>query len=95
MSEARSENADLMAEEPPKKPLESEATARPDDDWMRHGLHDLCQPLMALECLLFVNREPVEGESLDASVLRGVIQEGLVECQRMLVLMQGMQQRMT
>jgi hypothetical protein len=65
-----------------------------DGAWLRQGLHDLCQPLTALECVLFVNREPVAGESLEAGLLRTVMDEALVECGRMMVLVRGLQERM-
>ncbi len=64
------------------------------EEWLRTKVHDLCQPLMALECLLYVNREPVADEPLEASLLRRVMDEGLVECGRMLVLVRAMQQRL-
>jgi phosphoglycerate-specific signal transduction histidine kinase len=63
--------------------------------WMQIALHDLCQPLMALECLLYVNREAVPEESLDASLLRNVMVEGLVECGRMMALVRAMQERVS
>jgi hypothetical protein len=63
--------------------------------WLRQAVHDLCQPLMALECLLFVNKEPVAGEPLETASLRNVMEAGLIECRRMLVLVRGMQERMT
>ena len=65
-----------------------------DEAWLRQVLHDLCQPVMALDCLLSVNREPVAGESLDAALLRLVMEEGLVECGRMMALVRAMQQHM-
>jgi hypothetical protein len=49
---------------------------------------------MALECLLYVNREAVADEPLEASLLRRVMDEGLVECGRMLVLVRAMQRRL-
>ena len=66
-----------------------------DDAWLRQGLHDLCQPLTALDCLLYVNREPKAGESLEAGLLRNVMAEGLIECGRMLVLVRELQDRLT
>jgi hypothetical protein len=62
--------------------------------WFRRAVHDLCQPLTALECLLYVNREPVAGEPLEAALLRNVMEEGLVECKRMLMLVKEIQERM-
>jgi hypothetical protein len=41
-----------------------------------------------------VNREPVAGESLEAGLLRTVMDEALVECGRMMVLVRGLQERM-
>lgn len=64
------------------------------DEWMRRALHDLCQPLMALDCLLSVHAEPVPGEVIEASMLRSVMEEGLVECGRMMALVREMQKRM-
>ncbi len=65
-----------------------------DDVWLHKFLHDLAQPLTALECLLYVHRDPVAGESMDAALLRLVMEEGLVECGRMMALVRAMQQRM-
>ena len=61
--------------------------------WIQPLIHDLCQPLMALDCLLSVNREAVPGESLDASLLRTVMEEGLVECGRMIALIRAIEER--
>jgi signal transduction histidine kinase len=65
------------------------------DSWLRRALHDLCQPLTALDCLLYINREPVTGELLETTVLRNVMEEALVESTRMLTLVRQMQERLT
>ncbi len=73
--------------------VDNPGAGEPADAWIREGLHDLCQPLTALECLLFVNREPVAHEPLEAALLRSVMDEALVECGRMMVLISGLQDR--
>lgn len=74
-------------------PVDSADVGEADDPWLRQGLHDLCQPLTALECLLYVNREPMAGDSLEAGLLRSVMAEGLIECGRMMVLVRELQER--
>ncbi len=76
------------------EPVDSVEVGEIDDAWLRQGLHDLCQPLTALECLLYVNREPMPGDSLEAGLLRSVMAEGLIECGRMLVVVRELQDRM-
>ncbi len=95
-SNTGSENGQRAAglDVPPEGHQEHGGTAISRDAWLRTTLHDLCQPLMALECLLYVNREAVADEPLEASLLRRVMDEGLVECGRMLVLVRAMQRRL-
>lgn len=48
--------------------------------WMRTALHDIAQPLTALECVLFLGTlEP----NPSVATLRQAIDEALVQCQRM------------
>jgi signal transduction histidine kinase len=69
-----------------------------DAESMRRLLHDLCQPLTALECLLYLSslarpQEMTEGE--ETLALRRTIDDGMVECRRMFSLVRSMQEQLT
>ncbi len=58
-------------------------------EWMRDALHDLCQPLTALECRLFLGlREQDETE------MRVAMKEAMVQCERLIDGVRGMQVRL-
>ena len=50
--------------------------------WMRRELHDLAQPLTALECVLYLGT--LEPEGGDQAALRRTIDDALVQCGRLM-----------
>jgi hypothetical protein len=68
--------------------------------WIRVALHDLCQPLTALECRLYLGTLEVEDAHEGAIVspenlrLRDTLGDALAECERMMALVRGMQERL-
>lgn len=62
--------------------------------WMRVALHDLCQPLTALECCLYVGTMDIDGERPAEDDLHETIRAALVECQRMMSRVRAMQERL-
>jgi hypothetical protein len=74
--------------------VETNEAQAASDAWMNWALHGLCQPLMALECLLYLNQEEVADEPLEAGRLRSVLEEASVECGRMIELVRAMQVRL-
>ena len=62
--------------------------------WMRVALHDLCQPLTALECRLFIGTMGQHGWPPTADEMRETIRESLVECERMILGVRAMQERL-
>jgi hypothetical protein len=62
--------------------------------WMRVALHDLCQPLTAVECRLFIGTMGQDGREPSAGEMRETIRESLVECERMIYLVRAMQERL-
>jgi hypothetical protein len=70
-------------------------------DWIRVALHDLCQPLTALECRLYLATleaedlpEPHSLASAELRILREAVRDALLECERMMVLVREMQERL-
>ena len=69
-------------------------------DWIRVALHDLCQPLTALECRLYLGILEVENAQEGGIVspenlrLRDTLGGALAECERMMALVRGMQERL-
>ena len=59
--------------------------------WMRKALHDLAQPLTALECRLFLSTLE---QDCGVDELRQAIAEALVQCQRMIGEVRAMQDRL-
>lgn len=60
--------------------------------WMQRSLHDLCQPLTALQCRLALatmvqKSEPEE----ELAELRAAVQDSMVECERMIGQVRTMQ----
>ncbi len=62
--------------------------------WMRVALHDLCQPLTALECCLYVSTMDIDGERPNVEDLREAIRAALVECERMMSRVRVMQEKL-
>lgn len=64
---------------------ESEERGRLQTDFQR-GLHDLCQPLTALQCRLYLGTSE---EATDA--LQQTIRDSLVECERVMLQVRQLQ----
>jgi hypothetical protein len=63
--------------------------------WMRKALHDLCQPLTALECQLYLAMLDMESEGQrGVAQQRATIEFGMHECSRMMAVIRTMQERM-
>jgi hypothetical protein len=63
--------------------------------WMPAALHDLCQPLTALECGLFVGTMSPDGvRGPRAEELLATILEALAQCERLTLSIRAMQARM-
>jgi hypothetical protein len=62
--------------------------------WMRKALHDLCQPLTTLDCLLYLSPASGAGEVEDSKVLHRALEGAAVECGRMITIVREMQTRM-
>lgn len=58
-------------------------------DWLSAALHDLCQPLTALECRLFLGLHE-EGPEAMLEAMR----EAMVECERLMAGVRAMQSRL-
>lgn len=68
---------------------------QPVPPWMRKTLHDLCQPLMALECQLYLASLEVENKmQRDVSAERETFESALHQCQRMIQLIRAAQMQM-
>ena len=64
-----------------------------DKEWIMDALHDLCQPLTALQCRLFLGTYRVEGPARNAA-MEEAIAEALVQCDRMIEKVRAIQERM-
>jgi len=65
--------------------------------WMRKALHDLCQPLTALDCLLYVGVGSNGGGTAggaDSKALEQALEGAARECGRMMEMVRAMQSRM-
>ena len=60
-----------------------------DREWIKDALHDLCQPLTALECRLFLGL----GETGEAE-MRAAMKEAMAQCERLIDGVRGMQVRL-
>lgn len=60
-------------------------------EWMRTALHDLAQPLTALECVLFLGT--LEPEA-DGQRMRQAIDQALAQCSRLTQGVRAMQDRL-
>jgi hypothetical protein len=62
--------------------------------WMREALHDLCQPLTALECCLYIGTMENQGEPPTEADMRATIAAALTECERLMARVRAMQERL-
>ncbi len=63
-----------------------------DAEWVRRSLHDLCQPLTALQCRLSLGMMCVgEDDAAELAELRRMMHDSLTECERMMDLVRVMQ----
>jgi len=64
-------------------------------DWMLKAMHDLCQPLTALECGLFLGTMSADGVGPPtAEELMATILGALQQCERATAQVRAMQERM-
>ncbi len=63
-------------------------------DWMQDALHDLSQPLTALQCRLSLAMRHAPGSIQERVEMRHAVEDGLQQCERMMVSMRTMQQYM-
>ena len=62
--------------------------------WMRRRLHDLCQPLTAMECRLVLGPMGERGAEPTPEDMRQTIHEALIECERLMTQVRLMQDRL-
>jgi len=63
--------------------------------WLRAALHDLCQPLTALECGLYIGTISPDGiRAPRAEELMATITAALAQCERMTLKVRAIQSRM-
>jgi len=63
-------------------------------EWMRRALHDLAQPMTALECGLFIGTMSPDGvRAPSADELLATIHKALAECERMTGQLRAIQER--
>lgn len=60
--------------------------------WVRELLHELSQPLMALECQLYLAELDMENDGAD-DPRRALVTSGAAECMRLMALLRGAQAR--
>ena len=66
-----------------------------DSEWVRRALHDLSQPMTALECGLFIGTMSPDGvRAPTARELLETILQALQQCERMSMQLRAMQERM-
>ena len=66
-----------------------------EKEWLRHALHDMSQPLTALECGLFVGTMSPDGvRPPTAEELLETVFEALAQCERISTQMRTMQDRL-
>lgn len=64
--------------------------------WMQGALHDLCQPLTALQCrLALATLVQKNGREEEVQELRATVVESLVECERLIGHVRRMQTGMS
>jgi hypothetical protein len=63
--------------------------------WLGDALHDLCQPLTALECGLYLGTmSPERGRTPTADELMTTINHALTQCKRLTVGLRAIKDRM-
>lgn len=60
-------------------------------DALQDYLHDLCQPLTALQCRLYLSTVHVPDSEQERTEMRRVIQDGLRLCEQMMLTVRSMQ----
>ena len=60
-------------------------------EWMENSLHDLCQPLTALQCRLFL--ATLANGQERAREMEQAVADALKQCDRAIGLVRGMQER--
>ena len=60
-----------------------------DQEWVKDALHDLCQPLTALECRLFLGLGATGEEEM-----RAAMKDAMAQCERLIDGVRGMQVRL-
>ena len=65
--------------------------AKPLQSWLQNTLHDLSQPLTALQCRLFLSMLHAPGSEKERTEMRHAIEDGLRQCERMMVSVRSMQ----
>jgi hypothetical protein len=64
-------------------------------DWVRTAMHDLCQPITALECVLFLGTMSGDGSSTPtAEEAMATIRSALEQCERVSARLRAMQEQM-
>lgn len=64
-------------------------------DWMRRAIHDLCQPLTALECGLFLGTVSADGGGgPTAEELMATVLAALKQCERATLQVRAIQRRL-
>lgn len=72
-----------------------EKTEEPNSEWISEALHDLCQPLTALQCRLVIGRMNCDkGPEQEVTTLHSAVSESLIQCQRLMILVREMQIRL-
>lgn len=63
-------------------------------DWIQNALHDLSQPLTALQGRLFLATLHSPGSEEECAEMRHAVEDGLQQCERMMVIVRSMQRNM-
>lgn len=63
-------------------------------DWIQDALHDLSQPLTALQGRLFLAMLHTPGGEQERAELRRAVEDGLQQCERMIVHVRSMQRHL-
>ena len=63
-------------------------------DWIQDALHDLSQPLTALQGRLFLATLHPPGSEEERAEMRHAVEDGLQQCERMMVSVRSMQRHM-
>lgn len=75
-----------------RDPVEGEDQTVRGTPWFEKALHDLCQPLTALECGLYLSSLNLQKDpTLQVAELRETIRHALVQCDRMIKSVRVMQ----